>query len=228
MPRMRKRACIVCDETKYINQFPSSIKVNNHQHGHNTCRTCYFQHVQVEIDKKMWDQISCPECSVKLVYHQVKYMSDAEHFTKYDQAAFRSAMSLDHEFRYCMSSTCDSGQSHPGGVAEPIFCCQICRHKHCVSYEVNWHEGQTCEQFRGAGQQRTQDEEESNKRVEQISKPFSGCKSPIEKNNGCDHMSYVATSFVGSAWPSTVWSCNGVTIITTKPADGIVLILFDD
>ncbi|KAI5239014.1 hypothetical protein E4T43_07035 [Aureobasidium subglaciale] len=197
MPRMRKRACIVCDETKYTNQFPSSIKVNNHQHGHNTCRTCYFQHVQVEIDSNMWDQISCPECSVKLVYDEVKYMSDTEHFTKYDEAAFRSAMSLDEEFRYCMSPSCDSGQNHPGGIAEPIFCCQKCRHKHCVSCGVNWHEDQTCEEFKQASQQRIQDEEESNNRVDQISKPCPGCNSRIEKNDGFEMQASVLLDLLG-------------------------------
>ncbi|TIA23431.1 hypothetical protein D6C80_00615 [Aureobasidium pullulans] len=184
---LSRRTCTVCDTIKGSNQFPSSTKASSHDHGANVCRACYMVHIQVEIDSKMWDQVACPECAVVLGYEEVKNMTDAENFTKYDEAAFRAAISVDPEFRYCMSTTCKSDQCHPAGIDEPTFCCRECGHNHCVSCEANWHEGLTCAQYQDT-LQRAQEEEESQQEVAKISKPCPKCRVPIQKNNGCDHM----------------------------------------
>ncbi|THZ77724.1 hypothetical protein D6C85_01508 [Aureobasidium pullulans] len=104
------------------------------------------------------------QCAVLLGYEEVKNMTNAENFTKYDEAAFRAALSADAEFRYCMSTTCKSGQCHPAGIDEPTFCCGECGHNHCVSCEANWHEGLTCAQYQDT-LQRAQEDEESQQEV---------------------------------------------------------------
>ncbi|THX71569.1 hypothetical protein D6D08_05481 [Aureobasidium pullulans] len=71
------------------------------------------------------------QCAVLLGYEEVKNVMNAENFTKYDEAAFRAAISADPEFRYCMSTTCKSGQCHPAGIDGPTFCCRECGHNHC-------------------------------------------------------------------------------------------------
>ncbi|THW95736.1 hypothetical protein D6D15_01245 [Aureobasidium pullulans] len=191
---LSRRTCTVCDTNKGSNQFPSSTKVSSHDHGANVCRACYMIHIQVEIDSKMWDQVACPECAVLLGYEEVKNMTNAEDFSKYDEAAFRAALSADAEFRYCMSTTCKSGQCHPAGIDEPTFCCRECGHNHCVSCEANWHEGLTCAQYQHS-LQRAQEEEESQQEVAKISKPCPKCRVPIQKNNGCDHMTCSRCSY---------------------------------
>ncbi|THZ09928.1 hypothetical protein D6C95_00928 [Aureobasidium pullulans] len=102
--------------------------------------------------------------AVLLGYEEVKNMTNAENFTKYDEAAFRAAVSADPEFRYCMSTTCKSGQCHPAGIDEPIFCCRECGHRHYASCEANWHEGLTCAQYQHS-LQRAQEEEEAQQEV---------------------------------------------------------------
>ncbi|THW71043.1 hypothetical protein D6D19_07480 [Aureobasidium pullulans] len=104
------------------------------------------------------------QCAVLLGYEEVKNMTNAENFTKYDEAAFRAAVSADPEFRYCMSTTCKSGQGHPAGIDEPTFCCRECGHNHCVSCEANWHEGLTCAQYQDT-LQRAQEEVQSQQEV---------------------------------------------------------------
>ncbi|THY85706.1 hypothetical protein D6C92_08777 [Aureobasidium pullulans] len=115
-----------------------------------------------------------PQCAVLLGYEEVKNTTNAENFTKYDEAAFRAAVSADPEFRYCMSTTCKSGQCHPAGIDEPTFCCRECGHNHCVSCEANWHEGLTCAQYQDT-LQRAQEEEESQQEVAKSS-TFVGSK----------------------------------------------------
>ncbi|THV78922.1 hypothetical protein D6D29_07291 [Aureobasidium pullulans] len=114
------------------------------------------------------------QCAVLLGYEDVKNMTNAENFTKYDEAAFRAAISADPEFRYCMSTTCKSGQCHPARIDEPTFCCRKCGHNHCVSCEANWHEGLTCAQYQHS-LQRAQEEEESQQEVAKSS-AFVGSK----------------------------------------------------
>ncbi|THW30172.1 hypothetical protein D6D25_05918 [Aureobasidium pullulans] len=114
------------------------------------------------------------QCAVLLGYEEVKNMTNAENFEKYDEAAFRAAVSADPEFRYCMSTTCKSGQCHPAGIDEPTFCCRECGHNHCVSCEANWHEGLTCAQYQHS-LQRAQEEEESQQEVAKSS-AFVGSK----------------------------------------------------
>jgi hypothetical protein len=193
--QLRKHTCLVCDVEKGINQYPSPKKVSFHQHGSNICRHCFLRHLETELDSKNWDQVACPECPVVLTYREVKSLTDPVRFAKYEQASLRSALASDGDYRHCLSTECDAGQVHVGGSDEPIFRCQACGHKHCVACESLWHENETCEQY----QQRHQEEqrlrqeqeqlnEQSRAVVDQISKPCPRCKVPIEKNNGCDHM----------------------------------------
>ncbi|THZ98551.1 hypothetical protein D6C88_00856 [Aureobasidium pullulans] len=90
------------------------------------------------------------------------------------KTAFRAAVSADPEFRYCMSTTCKSGQCHPAGIDEPTFCCRECGHNHCVSFEANWHEGLTCAQYQDT-LQRAQEEVQSQQEVAKSS-TFVGSK----------------------------------------------------
>ncbi|THX25434.1 hypothetical protein D6D12_06938 [Aureobasidium pullulans] len=114
------------------------------------------------------------KCAVLLGYEEVKNMTNAENFTKYDEAAFRAAVSADPEFRYCMSTTCKSGQGHPAGIDEPTFCCRECGHNDCVSCEANWHEGLTCAQYQHS-LQRAQEEVQCQQEVARSS-TFVGSK----------------------------------------------------
>jgi hypothetical protein len=79
----RKPRCIVCGTKKYFNQFPGQAKVSSHDHGANVCRSCYVSHLKVEIDSKIWDEVACPECPVRLTYNEIENMADAEDFAKW-------------------------------------------------------------------------------------------------------------------------------------------------
>lgn len=187
--QLSRRLCIICDSEKAINQFPKWRRVSFHDHGSNTCRPCFLRHVEVQIDTRNWDEVSCPECNVVLAFHEVKNMTNKDYFDKYEQASLRAALANDPDYRHCLSTTCESGQLHPGGTDEPIFRCQECGHKHCVACEALWHEDETCNEY----QQRLEDERSvenklSEETVVETSKPCPQCRCPIEKNNGCDHM----------------------------------------
>lgn len=184
------RTCVVCDVDQYSFGFPSSKRVASHGHGLNTCRACYRMHLENEINTKLWDQVSCPECEAVLEYHEVKNMGISEdHSVKYEEGSLKAALASDPDYRTCFSPTCKSGQLHPNKEDEPIFRCQDCGHKHCVICEVPWHEDETCEDYKTRILLARGDEnEQSDKIVQKISKPCPSCHSRIEKFHGCDHM----------------------------------------
>lgn len=109
--------------------------------------------------------------------------------SRYEEASLRAALAGDGDYRHCFSPTCNAGQLHTGGADEPIFRCGACGHKHCVACEANWHEDETCTQYQDRRRvERGVENDQSQQEVEKLSKPCPKCKVPIEKNNGCDHM----------------------------------------
>ncbi|KEQ68764.1 hypothetical protein M436DRAFT_57838 [Aureobasidium namibiae CBS 147.97] len=185
----RERTCVVCDDTKHQDEFPSTEEVSSHRHGADVCRDCYINHIEVEIDSKQWNEVACPECMTTLSFHEVKSLTNDESFAKYERACVRATLSADPDFRHCLSATCSSGQLHSGGSGEPIFRCEECGYKHCVVCETNWHEDQTCEEFQATRQlSLNAEDEKSQQEVEKISKPCPQCHVRIEKIGGCDGM----------------------------------------
>jgi hypothetical protein len=105
----------------------------------------------------------------------------------YRRLVDRATLSKNPNYRHCFSTSCDSGQVHDGAL---VFSCQACYHKHCTTCETNWHDDETCEEYQFRHQTQKQQETDSEETVKTISKPCPRCNSPIEKNDGCDHMTY--------------------------------------
>ncbi|THY30266.1 hypothetical protein D6D01_03279 [Aureobasidium pullulans] len=180
------RMCEVCGEDKSTNSFPNATQVSSHNHEHDVCHECFTMHLDVEVDSKMWDQVSCPQYPSPLQQHEIQNLATPESFAKYARFARRAALSSNPDYRYCFSISCDSGQVYEG--QEPVFSCQVCGHKHCTICEVDWHEDETCEQYQSRNQVQKEYEAESEATLQATSKPCPNCQARIEKSDGCDHM----------------------------------------
>jgi hypothetical protein len=69
-----------------------------------------------------------------------------------------------------------------------IFNCRACKARYCLSYEVPFHEKQTCEDYQAAAERRNEDEKRSLDTVKQVSRPCPGCGINLDKFAGCDHV----------------------------------------
>jgi hypothetical protein len=180
------RICLVCDETKpSYTGFPKVPHVSEHGHGNGVCYACYRLHLDAEVDNKMWDQVSCPQCPLLLKRIEIWVLATVETMIKHKRFTDRAAASSNPDYRYCLSTSCDAGQVHDG---ELVFTCQTCDHKHCTACEVNWHDDETCEEYQARHQTQKQEEEDSKKAMGILTKCCPRCDSPIEKSEGCDHM----------------------------------------
>jgi hypothetical protein len=100
------------------------------------------------LDTKIWNQITCPECSAHLIYDDIQRLADPETFSRYEVMSFRSAVGSDSNFIWCQQSGCDFGQLHDDENGQrPIVRCLKCGFRSCVRHGVKWHERLTCEEY---------------------------------------------------------------------------------
>eukprot|EP00942_MAST-04A_sp_MAST-4A-sp1_P003947 g3947.t1 len=102
-------------------------------------------------------------------------------FERYDDILFKTALRKNPLFTWCKAINCGSGQLHIDGKKCPIVTCNACQAKSCFSCQGPWHSGQTCKQY-------FLDSNANTRWLNRHTKKCPKCKSPIEKNNGCDHM----------------------------------------
>jgi hypothetical protein len=179
------RTCLVCDETKPVTSFPRIPHISSHGHGNDICYECYALHLEAEVDNKIWNQVSCPQCPMPLQEDEINVLSTPLTWHNYRRLVDRATLFENPRCRHCFSTSCDSGQVHDGAL---VFSCQTCSHKHCTTCDTNWHDDETCEEYQARHQTQKQQETDSEETVKAISKPCPRCDSPIEKNDGCDHM----------------------------------------
>jgi hypothetical protein len=101
-----------------------------------------------------------------------------------------------------MAEGCSSGQIHASGVEANIFKCVACGFRVCTVHDIPFHENMTCAGYETQMrlEEETKKEEAKNKRLRRQQEAASvaevqrcaalcpGCQIPIQKNNGCDHM----------------------------------------
>lgn len=69
---LKRKECTLCCIEVALNRFPKAPHAGHEQHGRNVCFKCWEQHLQVELNNKEWNNISCPECDKALEEHEIK------------------------------------------------------------------------------------------------------------------------------------------------------------
>jgi len=118
----------------------------------------------------------------------------------------RAFLSNDASFRYCLAEGCKSGQVHDSGAEGNIFRCGACGFRVCTIHDMTFHEGETCTQYderlvreeRERIEKQEQEDKDRKRRqeeeiasvaaVDKFARACPGCKRPIQKTSGCDHM----------------------------------------
>ncbi|OAG10417.1 uncharacterized protein CC84DRAFT_1047161, partial [Paraphaeosphaeria sporulosa] len=184
--------CTVCSDSIHIADIPL---LSGCSHQAATCVECFARWIESQLTTQGWKGIKCPDvsCSVILTHHDVQAYATPEVFSQYDMFSMRDALGQVSNFRWCRNPACTSGQEHDDDGY--IFTCVACGHKACVTHDVNWHEGETCDEYtyRVSGAKEREQKAQEEASVAAISKLSKKCPGPdcafnIEKNAGCDHM----------------------------------------
>ncbi|KAF8862455.1 hypothetical protein BDZ45DRAFT_739439 [Acephala macrosclerotiorum] len=140
-------SCIICTEDFTSTLQPPPWITHACTHAPSVCTPCLSKCISNDLTSKIWNQIKCPECSIPLVYEDIKRLATPSTFAKYEDLSFRSAMSSDSDFIWCQAQNCDFGQLHTTGMKQPIVRCKKCGFRSCFKHGVAWHERLTCDEY---------------------------------------------------------------------------------
>lgn len=109
------------------------------------------------------------------------------------------------DFRWCKNAQCGSGQESINGTEHPIVQCHSCAARSCFIHDTPWHEGRTCAQQDAFVDEEASGEAATHQWMEAHTKKCPTCRSPIEKNDGCDHMT--CNKYSGGCGGEFCWRC---------------------
>lgn len=130
--------CAVCMETSPKHSMPSRkiSAVCNHEAW--LCRSCLSRSTRSDLESKIWNWVTCPQCPAILRHEDIQEFADGE---------ILLGMSVLENSLWCMGSQCESGQEHTGGTEQPIVVGVACGFRTCFRNNVAWHEALSCDQY---------------------------------------------------------------------------------
>jgi len=180
--------CIVCSDDKKLTDLPVRT-TEGCDHKPTVCKECMSQWIHSSLETSAWDRLKCPECPQFLKFADVKRYASTDDFARYDTLATRAALKDMPNFRWCLSTRCESGQIHDPSCAK--FKCAACRSKHCVKHDMPWHSGETCEDYDRRNRRRQKEERASEAEVKKSTRRCPECKKDVHKWTGCNHITCV-------------------------------------
>ncbi|TMW63530.1 hypothetical protein Poli38472_002471 [Pythium oligandrum] len=156
--------------------------------GHQFCRSCFAQYLEVKIrDGQVY-----PTC-----FHEVDSTDGND-----KRAAFNKETKHARQCPYCSFSQACDGPEHPE------VSCGGCKRVYCYTHG-NAHEQGTCADY----EMRQMEADKVNRAaIALISKPCPGCQNSVEKNGGCNHMKCVVCS------TNFCWICGDKVENATAPS----------
>ncbi|KAF2501530.1 hypothetical protein BU16DRAFT_556011 [Lophium mytilinum] len=189
-PSVRKHSCTSCYDTKAQEDFPYLRPGLSHNHPIETCRECLQAWIATRVSEKIV-QIGCPECDEHLSRGVVEAVAEKRVFDQLCEQESLNFIRTMEGFISCPNADCSGGHQHPHPEEEPIFTCEVCNAKYCTLCKVPYHDGLTCAEYKQRGgltEEQKGQEDATAKFKEKRTKKCPDCRSPIQKDRGCDHM----------------------------------------
>ncbi|RHN61579.1 putative aminoacyltransferase, E1 ubiquitin-activating enzyme [Medicago truncatula] len=168
---------------------------------HSFCINCWNQYVDTHIDDHNCFKLKCPEpsCNAAVDEDMIQQLASESRKIKYDQFFFRSYVENNNnmKLKWCPAPDCCNAISyelpyHHGSSSSRInydVTC-LCYHSFCWNCGEEAHTPVDCE-IVAKWMKKTSSEFKitTNGWIIANTKRCPKCKTPIEKNNGCNHMS---------------------------------------
>lgn len=157
------------------------------------CAACMQQNYEVLINDGGVLSLKCanPECNHPLAEDEVRALVNEDTFRRYQQFYLLACLRKDPTVRWCPKIGCETPIQ--GGNEENVrLTCPTCRTEVCWLCNLEWHEGMSCKRAEKLVEKRkgtrAQYDKKAEKFIKKNSRPCPNCKSPIQKNSGCNHM----------------------------------------
>jgi hypothetical protein len=186
------QTCGLCvDDKKRADMVLWRVAAGCKEHADECCRECMAEYLRLSLESGGWERLRCPMCGAGMGWEDVKMGADREVFERFDELVTRAELGRMEGFYWCLNSGCKSGQilAEDGECsAGGEFRCVECKERYCVRHTMPWHEGETCEEYDRRMGKRERDEELSRQVAEMGTMACPGCKRPIMKEEGCNHI----------------------------------------
>ena len=191
--------CAICGSDRDVKTM-FTVPTPQCVHQPRCCKICVEMWVKSLVDAAGGHNIFCPdvECDKRMGHADiVKALSYSpkgmESLDRFEYVSLRMLLSTMDSFKWCLSTSCESGQFHDPADG-PIVTCVSCGFRSCAEHDLPWHEGQTCDEYdrwRLLSLGRTHNEERMYRVARKLflsMKDCPNCYVTIQKFGGCDHM----------------------------------------
>lgn len=198
-----KHSCLIClEDLPAAETFALSC-------GHRYCKTCWKDYLTIKIkDGPACVYAKCPAPKCKAIVHEVAYKTlvPKDLFEKYNYFLWRSFVEDNPQMKWCPAPGCTNAiRCERTGRKQPVLCqCGFAFCFRCSDSEIGDHSPVSCEHLE-KWLQKANDESENVKWLIANTKKCPKCRSPIEKNGGCMHM----TCRIASCAFEFCWLCRG-------------------
>jgi len=196
-------SCLIClDDLPAADTYALSC-------GHRYCKTCWKGFLEVKIkDGPIAIYSKCPAPKCKCIVHEQAYkqlVSPAQ-FEKYNRFLMRSFVEDNTQIKWCPSPGCTNAiRSERTNRKLPVTCsCGFTYCFRCGDAAIGDHSPVGCDHLE-RWLQKANDESENVKWMIANTKKCPKCRSPIEKNGGCMHM----TCKIAACGYEFCWLCRG-------------------
>lgn len=158
--------------------------------GHEFCRDCLNRYLTSKISDATVFHLQCPflpnealagadtGCLMDIIEHDIRILVEPSVFDKFERFKL---MKTDQTYRECPTCSC---AVTGGSQRRPQLTCENCGLVFCFLHS-NAHPGQTCRQYERA---RRAEEKMAAAAVAACSRRCPGCRTPIMRDGGCNHM----------------------------------------
>eukprot|EP01089_Gocevia_fonbrunei_P016035 TRINITY_DN4881_c0_g2_i1.p1 TRINITY_DN4881_c0_g2~~TRINITY_DN4881_c0_g2_i1.p1 ORF type:complete len:511 (-),score=87.18 TRINITY_DN4881_c0_g2_i1:29-1561(-) len=197
--------CLVCtDEFKNKDSFALPC-------GHRYCSTCWTYYLEIAIKdgaECIIKKCMAPNCNSVVHEEAYKKIVSPELFERYKKYLLRSFVEDNPKVKWCPAPGCGcSIRCERGNRKESVTCkCGFSFCFQCADLETGNHMPADCDQV-DKWRQKAADESENVTWMIANTKKCPQCRSPIEKNGGCMHMTCHRNS--GGCGFEFCWLCRG-------------------
>ncbi|CAD8104184.1 unnamed protein product [Paramecium sonneborni] len=161
--------------------------------GHIFHKKCLNEYCQIQIQSKSVP-MRCPwaNCKENVMYSDLREVLDMRILNEFQQLTFTAYIN-NHSDEYSWCPTPDCTYIFIANNSQ--FYCPVCKKSYCLICKTEFHQGQTCQQYRASNYygSRNQSKDLADQQFFNFLqgakyKQCPQCKFWVEKNQGCDHM----------------------------------------
>ncbi|AES70963.2 probable E3 ubiquitin-protein ligase ARI8 [Medicago truncatula] len=179
----KKLTCGICFEAYRLS------KIHTASCGHPYCFSCWRGYIGTSInDGPGCLMLRCPDpaCGAAVDQDTINLLASAEDKEKYDRYLVRSYIENNKKTKWCPAPGCEHAVNFDAGGENYDVSC-LCSYSFCWNCTEDAHRPVDCDTV-SKWILKNSAESENTTWILAYTKPCPKCKRPIEKNNGCMHM----------------------------------------